>query len=110
MAPNSVRSYPTWRWVTAIFLILIVLIGIASLFIDLPLRDYAERQLNQRVAGYSFQIGALDFHLIGLSLDLEQVKVIQNDHPDPPVAELAKWHASIHWRELLFGHLVSDQW
>ena len=110
MAPTSVRSYPTWRWVTAIFLILIVLIGIASLFIDLPLRDYAERQLNQRVAGYSFHIGALDFHLIGLSLDLEQVKVIQNDHPDPPVAELAKWHASIHWRELLSGHLVSDQW
>ena len=103
-------AYPTWRWVTAVFLIVLILIGIASLFIDEPLRKYAESQLNQRVAGYSFHIGALDFHPIGLSLDLEQVQVIQNDHPNPPVAEVAKWHASIHWRELLSGHLVSDQW
>jgi hypothetical protein len=107
---TSSRSSRAWRWVIAIFLIVCLLIGIASFFIDESFRKYAERQLTQRVAGYTFHIGALDFHPVGLSLDLVNVRVIQNDHPDPPVAELAKWHASIHWRELLSGHLVSDHW
>ncbi len=84
--------------------------SLAALFIDEPLRAYAERELNRRVAGYTFHIGALDFHPIGLSLDLERITVVQNEHPDPPIAQLATWHASIHWLELLSGHLVSDQW
>jgi hypothetical protein len=94
----------------AILFIPIFLAVIASLFVDEPLRTYAERQLNEHIKGYTFHIGALDFHPLGFSVDLERVTVIQNDHPDPPVAELAKWHASIHWRELLSGHLVSDQY
>ena len=88
---------------------MLLVLGVAALFIDEPLRAYAERELNRRVEGYTFRIGALDFHPIGLSLDLEQITVVQNEHPDPPIAQLAKWHASIHWRELLSGHLVSDQ-
>ena len=89
---------------------MLVVLGLAALFIDEPLRAYAERELNRRVDGYTFHIGALDFHPIGLSLDLERITVVQNEHPEPPIAQLAKWHASIHWRELLSGHLVSDQW
>ncbi|WP_447987393.1 DUF748 domain-containing protein [Nitrospira sp. Nam74] len=98
-----------WWWILGIPLILLLIIGLALPFIDEPLRGYAERELNRRVEGYTFRIGALDFHPIGLSLDLENVTVAQKDHPDPPVAQLKKWHASIHWRELLSGHLVSDQ-
>ena len=50
---------------------MLVVLGLAALFIDEPLRAYAERELNRRVDGYTFHIGALDFHPIGLSLDLE---------------------------------------
>ncbi len=88
---------------------MLLVLGIAALFIDEPLRAYAERELNRRVAGYTFRIGALDFHPIGLSLDLEQITVGKNDHPDPPIAQLAKCMPVIHWRDLLSGHLVSDQ-
>ena len=98
-----------WRWTLGIALVLLLIIGLAVAFIDEPLRGYAERELNRRVEGYTFRIGALDFHPIGLSLDLEHVTVAQKDHPDPPIAQLKKWHASIHWRELLSGNLVSDQ-
>jgi len=98
-----------WRWVVGILVVLLVIFGLAVAFIDEPLRAYAERQLNQRVDGYTFHIGKLDFHPIGLSIDLEDVTVVQKDHPNPPIAQLTKWHASVHWRELLSGHLVSDQ-
>ncbi len=99
-----------WRWLAAAALLVLLVLGITLIFIDEPLRAYAERELNRRVEGYTFRIGALDFHPLGLSLDVEQVTVVQNEHPDLPVAQLATWHASIHWRELLSGHLVSDQW
>lgn len=96
-------------WLLAIPVAILLLLMVTLAFIDEPLRAYAERQLNSRVQGYTFSIGKLDFHPIGLSLDLEDVRVIQTEHAEPPVAHLKRWHASIHWRELLTGHLVSDQ-
>ena len=110
-APQHSRSFHrVWQWLAAATLVVLLVLGITLIFIDEPLRAYAERELNRRVEGYTFHIGALDFHPLGLSLDVEQVTVVQNEHPDPPVAQVATWHASIHWRELLSGHLVSDQW
>jgi hypothetical protein len=32
----------------------------------------------------------------------------QTAHPDPPVAYIPDLHASVHWKALLFGHLVGD--
>jgi hypothetical protein len=107
--PATTRRHRLWWWLAGIPLFVLVIIVLTLAFIDEPLRRYAERQLNGRVEGYTFHIGSLDFHPIGLSLDLENVSVLQTEHPDPPVAQVTKWHASIHWRELLSGHLVSDQ-
>ena len=95
-------------WTAGIVAVLIVVIVAAVAFIDEPLRAYAEREFNRHMEGYTLRIGALDFHLLGLSIDLEHATLVQNDHPDPPVAEIPKWHASIHWGALLRGHLVSD--
>jgi YihY family inner membrane protein len=104
------RSHRLWWWLATVPLIALLVLGMALSFIDEPLRAYAERELNQRIAGYTVHLGALHLHPIRLSVDLEHVSIVQHDHPDPPVAEVAQWHASIHWRELLSGHLVSDQW
>ena len=97
-----------WRWLILTSAVLIVLAGIGLWFIDEPLRGYAERQLNSHIAGYTFHIGALDFHPIGLSIDLRNVTVVQDANPDPPLAHVAEWHASIHWEALLSGRLVSN--
>jgi hypothetical protein len=87
---------------------LVVVIGVALALIDEPLRRYAEREFNRHVDGYTLTIGKLDFHPIGLSVDFQDARLSQNEHPDPPVAEIPKWHASIHWAALLRGYLVSD--
>lgn len=91
-----------------IILLLGLIMGVALFFIDEPLRIYAERQFNSHVNGYTLAIGRLKFHPIGLSVDFEEAILVQNEHPDPPVAKIPKWHASIHWKALLYGHLVSD--
>lgn len=103
---------PRWRRVLAWgglgLLALLALLIIAGFFIDEPLRAYMEAELNKTVKGYTFRIGKLDFHPAALSLDLEDVTVTQDKQPDPPVASLKRWSASMEWQALLHGRLVSS--
>ncbi|MGZ8490014.1 MAG: DUF748 domain-containing protein, partial [Candidatus Binatia bacterium] len=87
---------------------LLVLVGIAAFFIDEPLRRRMEANLNRALTGYTVRIGKLDFHPIGLSLDLENSVIVQNDNPEPPVAQIANLSASVEWRALLRGRLVAN--
>ena len=84
----------------ALFIVLIVLIVFAAFFIDEPLRQRMEANLNRSLTGYTVRIGKLDFHPIGLSLELEDSVISQNDNPEPPVAEIANLTAGIQWRAL----------
>jgi len=89
--------------------VLLVLLLAAALFIDEPLRAYVEQKMNRSLKGYRVHIGALDFHPIGASLDLHDIRLVRTDEPEPPVATVARWSASVHWRALLSGRLVNDQ-
>ena len=95
-------------WSASVLVGLALLVVIAAFFIDEPLRQRMEANLNRALAGYTVRIGKLDFHPIGLSLDLENSVIIQNDNPEPPVAQIANLSASIAWRSLLRGRLVAD--
>jgi hypothetical protein len=76
--------------------------------IDEPFRRRMERELNARLTGYQVSIGRLDYHFWGFSLDLEDLVVVQEAHPDPPVAHIRNLAASVHWRALLRGALVAN--
>ena len=78
------------------------------MFIDEPLRGFIERRVNQRLDGYRLTIGSLDFHPMGFSIDLENVVLVKTQHPDQPILKIPLWGASVHWRDLLRGALVSD--
>ena len=94
---------------TSIALALVVLIAVvAAFFIDEPLRRQTEARINAALKGYTVRIGALDFHPIGFSLDLEDTVIIQNANPDPPVARIPNLTASVDWKALLFGRVVAD--
>jgi len=80
---------PRWfKWITISAAILVAAVVIAAFFADEPLRRYAERSANEAVDGYSFHIGRLDLHPLTLSVNLRDVVVRQEAHPDPPLASI----------------------
>jgi hypothetical protein len=89
-------------------LAVLLLLGAASAFLDEPMRRAMERQVNQRLIGYSVRIPELDFRLFGLSLTLRDVVIRQDSNPEPPVAAIRSLHASVQWKALLSLRLVAD--
>ncbi len=81
---------------------------VAALFVDEPLRRYMEREMNASLEGYTVSIRRLDFHPLGLSIDLEDWTLSQQAHPQPPVADFPRLTASVQWRALLDGRLVAE--
>ena len=97
-----------WRWlVVPLAAIAVTLVGLDHL-LDEPLRLQMERRLNDRLRGYAVSLRALDFHVIGGSVDLLDLVVIQDLNPDPPVARIPRLSASVQWRQLVRGHVVAD--
>jgi hypothetical protein len=95
-------------WLGGILAFIIVIIFVLAYLIDEPLRRKVERDMNARLKGYTVRLQKLDFHPIGLSLDLKDLWIYQTAHPDPPVAYIPKLHASVHWKALLSRRLVGD--
>ncbi|MEO8189321.1 MAG: DUF748 domain-containing protein [Acidobacteriota bacterium] len=89
-------------------LILLVLLIVASFFIDEPLRRQMERKMNQSLKGYSVQIPKLHFSLFGGSIALRGLTIRQQANPEPAVLLVPLVKASVQWRELLTLHLVAD--
>ncbi|MEP6767114.1 MAG: hypothetical protein ABJC61_00495, partial [Acidobacteriota bacterium] len=67
--------------VGAAVLILIVLLIIASFFVDEPMRSQMERRMNQSLKGYSVQIPKLHFSLFGGSIALRGLTIRQQANP-----------------------------
>jgi hypothetical protein len=99
-----------WKKLAVGLVALILLIVIASLFIDEPLRVYLEQKMNHSLKGYTVRIERLHFHPIGFALDLENLELVRNERPDLPVASIPRWTASLQWKALLFGRLVNNQY
>lgn len=94
-------------WVAGIALVLVMTMLLAAAIADEPVRKYIEDKANASLNVYTLRIGKLDLHPLTLSLDLENVTLIQKRHPDPPMARIPKWHAGIQFGGLFSGQLVS---
>lgn len=95
-------------WVAGIVAALVLVLAAASVLIEEPLRRRIERAMNERLDGYTVSLGRLDFHPLGFAIDFEDLVVVQQANPDPPVARIARLTASVQWRALLRGALVAD--
>jgi Domain of Unknown Function (DUF748) len=98
----------SFLWIGGSVLLILLLVVVAAYLLDEPLRRKMEADLNKSLKGYTVRIGRLDFHPIGLSLDLEELTIYQSAHPEPPIAHIPNLSASIHWKALLHGLLVAD--
>ncbi|MDT3778747.1 DUF748 domain-containing protein [Nitrospira sp. MA-1] len=86
----------------------ILVVCLASFFVDEPLRRYIETNLNKNLEGYTVQLEAVDFHPLGFSIDFENLTLRQEANPDPPLLIIPSWTASIQWTELIKMGIVSD--
>jgi hypothetical protein len=94
--------------ILAVIVGLVLLVIIVSFFVDEPMRRAMEKDINQRLTGYTARIGDLDFSIFGFSVTLHDVSIRQNAYPEPAVALLPRLRASVQWSELLKLKLVSD--
>ncbi|HET7876722.1 MAG TPA: hypothetical protein VFN71_14460, partial [Methylomirabilota bacterium] len=86
---RRLRGIPTkWRWIGGILVVVIALAYTTAYLTDEPLRRYVERQVNGRLTGYHVTIQRLSVHPHSLSFDLENTTIIQNAHPEKPIADL----------------------
>jgi hypothetical protein len=111
MTVQTKKKTGRWRpviWGGGILAVILITIFVLAHLIDEPLRRRVEREMNARLKGYTIRIEKLDFHPIGLSLDLEKLWIYQTPQPDPPIAYIPNLHASVHWKALLSGRLVGD--
>ncbi len=87
---------------------LLLLVGVASFFIDEPLRKYIETNINKNLEGYTVELEAVDVHPIVLSIDFINLVLRQEANPEPPLLIIPYWNASIHWLELIKMEIVND--
>jgi hypothetical protein len=99
------------RWIrislAAVLAILLVVVLLPTLVSE-PLRRMMERNANNRLQGYSLTIGKVRLHPLTFSLDLLDTVVLQHAHPDPPMARIPRFSATVHWRALVHRRLVAD--
>jgi hypothetical protein len=97
-----------WMAIAIPLAVLLIIVFAIAFLTDEPMRRYTEIKMNQALKGYTARIGKLDFHPLGYSLDLYDVVITQDAHPEPPVLRIEHLSASVHWRALLSGRLVGD--
>jgi hypothetical protein len=105
---RNLATRRSFLWLGGSVLLILILIFVAAFLLDEPLRRKMEADLNNRLKGYTVRVGRLDFHPVGLSLDLKELTIYQTAHPDPPIAHIPNLSASVHWKALLRGRLVAD--
>ena len=101
----------TGRWLIvggALVALLVVATVVALFFIDEPLRRYTQAKMNASLEGYTATIGRMHFNPLNFSMDVRDIVIAQNEHPDPPVANIGRIYASVHWGALLHGRVVGD--
>ena len=105
----AIRPLPKWlgRSVGILAAVLLLLFG-ASYLLDEPLRGVMEKKINAPLKGYSVRLSGLHVQLVGLSLTLKDLTVLQQADPDPPIARFPVLHFAIHLREILRGKVVAE--
>jgi hypothetical protein len=81
---------------------------IASFFLDDMIRVRTEAAMNQKLTGYHVTLARAHLQLVGGRLTLNGLKIIQQAHPHPAVADVPTMRFRIEWKELLSRRVVAD--
>ena len=94
-------------WTIAGIAAFLLLVWIASYLADRPLTSYMERRVNSRLKGYSASLRRAHFNPFMFSMNLYDVQLVQDAHPEPAIAAFPHIWADLEWSSLLHGRLVA---
>jgi len=106
--PRHRRKGRAALWIIGSIGVVIVLLFVASFFLDGFLRPQLESRMNASLKGYHVSLGRAHLQLAGLRLTLGRLTIVQNAHPSPPVAVFPLMRFRIHWAALLRAHVVAN--
>jgi hypothetical protein len=95
-------------WTLGSLTVVVIAVYMAAVSAEEPLRRYMEREINNRLTGYTVRVPGLDVHPWRLAIELRDATIVQNANPEPPVAQIAGLEASIDWRALVHRQVVAD--
>ena len=95
-------------WIAGVAVALAVAALGANVAFDEPLRRSIERQMNERLDGYSVTIAHADLQPFAFAVALDDLIVRQAANPEPPVMHIPRMRARVHWKALLVGRLVGN--
>jgi hypothetical protein len=102
---TSSRKIP----ITLAVIAALVLIAFAASFgIDPYLHHRIEGQMNRDLVGYHTSLRRAHLNLLGGTLSLYDLTIIQNAHPSPPVGHIPLLRIGVQWRALLRLRVVAD--
>jgi len=105
---GAYRKHPVLFWIGGFFATLIVAVFIASFFLDDIVRARTQAAMNQKLTGYHVALDRAHLQLVGGRLTLNGLKIIQQAHPHPAVADVPIMRFHIEWKELLSRRVVAD--
>lgn len=85
-----------------------LLVVSADFLLDRPLRVWAEKTMNARLKGYTVRITRFNTHIWRLAMEVDGLTVVQNSHPESPVADIGALKFTVIWRQLLHLRLAGD--
>jgi hypothetical protein len=85
-----------------------MLVFVVSFFLDGILRPRIEKKMNTSLKGYSAALPYAHLQLVGFTLTLQNLTVVQLAHPSPPVAVFPLIRFQIDWKGLILGRVVAN--
>jgi Domain of Unknown Function (DUF748) len=102
------RKHRLLAWIGGIFAVLIASLFIGSFFLDDMIRLRTQAAMNQKLTGYHVVLARAHLQLVGGRLTLNGLKIIQQAHPHPAIADVPSLRFHIEWKELLSRRVVAD--
>ena len=95
-------------WIGGFFGCVIIGLFIASFFLDGIIRARTQVAMNQKLTGYHVALDHAHLQLLGGVLTLNGLKVIQQEHPHPPIANIEMLRFHVQLEPLLSRQIVAD--
>jgi hypothetical protein len=105
---SFIRGNPGKTTLAALILLAAAALVCADALLAGPVRTWAEQTINSNLKGYTVRIQRARPRIWKLALALDGLVLVQNSHPEPPVADLGALEFTLEWSELVRFKVAAD--